>query len=113
MIPASQRHAGALAALVHRLSGIALAIFLPCHFLVLGLALESEAKLDGALAWTDQPLVKVTEIALVALLALHASLGIRVLVLEWLPWRGLRKDWIAVAVALSLAAGTLALVRVV
>ena len=72
-----------------------------------------EARLDSALAWTEQPLVKAAEITLVGLLALHASLGIRVLVLEWLPWQGLRKDWIAVAVALSLAAGTLAMARVI
>ena len=38
-----------LAALVHRLSGLALALFLPVHFYVLGLALEGEQSLDGFL----------------------------------------------------------------
>ena len=50
-----------LAALVHRLSGLALAIFLPFHFLALGLAISGEARLEGFLRWTDQPLVKVSE----------------------------------------------------
>src|SRR5580698_9585131 len=50
-----------IAALVHRLSGLALAIFLPLHFLALGLAIDGEAKLDSFLRWTDQPLVKVSE----------------------------------------------------
>ena len=36
-----------VAALVHRLSGLALAIFLPLHFLTLGLALNGEARLEG------------------------------------------------------------------
>ena len=40
--------------LLHRLSGVALAVFLPFHFLVLGLAVE-RAALDRVLDWTDNP----------------------------------------------------------
>ncbi len=58
-----------MAALVHRLSGLALAIFLPLHFLTLGLAIDGEAQLDGFLRWSDQPLVKLAESGLVFLLA--------------------------------------------
>ena len=47
-----------VAALVHRLSGLALAIFLPLHFLTLGLASTAE-RLDGFLRWSDQPIVKL------------------------------------------------------
>ena len=108
----SQRHGGGLAALLHRLSGLGLAVFLPFHFLALGLALEGEAALDGMLAWSEQPLVKAAELGLVALLALHLGLGLRVLALEWLPWTGLRKDWAAIAFGLALAAGLLAFARV-
>lgn len=79
------------AALVHRVSGLALACFLPAHFLALGLAIEGEARLDGFLAWTRQPLVKAAEIALVALLAVHLFGGIRILVVENLPWRPAQK----------------------
>ena len=43
-----------IAALVHRLSGLALAIFLPLHFLALGLAIGGEAKLDGFLRWSER-----------------------------------------------------------
>src|SRR4051812_32886956 len=39
-------------AIVHRLSGTALALFLPLHFWALGNALQ----LEGFLAWTEQPL---------------------------------------------------------
>lgn len=91
-----------LAFLVHRLSGLALAIFLPFHFLVLGLAIHGDASLDGFLRWTDQPLVKLSEAALVGLLAVHMLGGLRLLTVENLGWfRGQRRlAWLAVVVAL-------------
>ncbi len=76
-----------LAAMVHRVSGVLLAAFLPLHFLVLGLAIEGEAQLDGFLQWTKTPLVKFAETGLVLLLAIHLLGGIRVLVIENMPWR--------------------------
>ena len=75
-----------LAALVHRLSGLALAAFLPLHFLTLGLALEGEARLDTFLRWSEQPIVKLSESVLVFLLAVHMLGGLRLLVVENLPW---------------------------
>ena len=85
MIARGTMHRGSalwIAALVHRLSGLALAIFLPLHFLALGLAIEGEAKLEGFLRWTDQPLVKLAEGGLVFLLTIHLLGGLRVLVIE-------------------------------
>jgi fumarate reductase subunit D len=58
---ASRNHLGYWAFLAHRISGIALAVFLPLHFLVLGSALQGEAGLTEALAWTEQPLAKAAE----------------------------------------------------
>ena len=101
----SQHHAGRYAAFAHRLSGLLLAIFLPFHFLTLGLAIEGEARLDTFLAWSDQPLVKIAEWGLVTLLAIHLLAGLRVLTLEFLPWRGPRKPWIAAGGALAAATG--------
>ncbi|MDH4174650.1 MAG: succinate dehydrogenase [Betaproteobacteria bacterium] len=85
----------------HRLSGIALALFLPAHFYVLSRALE----LDAFLAWTEQPAVKFAEWGLVTLLALHLAGGLRVLVLEFLPWRDWAKGLAAAAAAVALAVG--------
>jgi fumarate reductase subunit D len=76
-----------IAFLVHRLSGLALACFLPLHFLALGLALDGEARLDGFLRWTANPLVKIAETGLVLLLAVHMLGGLRVLAIENLAWR--------------------------
>jgi fumarate reductase subunit D len=88
-------------ALVHRLSGIALAIFLPVHFWVLSRAFE----LDVFLKWTEQPLVKAAEWALVLALALHLGCGLRVLALEFLPWRDWQRGLAAGAAAFAIAAG--------
>jgi fumarate reductase subunit D len=86
---------------VHRVSGIALALFLPAHFWVLGQGLE----MDGVLRWTEQPLVKVAEWGLVVLLAAHLGGGLRVLALEFLPWRDWQKSLAAAAAALTLGWG--------
>ncbi len=88
----SQKHTSYFAFLGHRLSGLALALFLPFHFLVLGLALEGNSELDGFLKWSTQPLVKIAEWGLVALLAVHLAFGLRLLIIEYLPWVGQRKN---------------------
>ncbi len=99
-----------LAAMVHRVSGVLLAAFLPFHFLVLGLAIRSEAALDGFLVWTKSPLVKLAEIGLVLLLAIHLLGGIRVLVIENLPWRDGQKRLATVAAAGAVAIAAVFLV---
>lgn len=103
--PRSRAHPGFGAFLLHRLSGIALALFLPLHFLVLGLAIEGEARLDGFLSWTERPSVQVAEALLVGLLALHLAGGLRLLALEFLPWYDRQRWLIALAGGGSLALG--------
>ena len=100
-----------LAALVHRLSGLALAGFLPLHFLALALALKSEAALDGFLRWTTNPAVKVAEMGLVFLLTVHLAGGIRLLVLENTPWFGQQQRLAAGALILAGIAAVAFLVR--
>ena len=98
-------HPGSWAALVHRVSGVALALFLPIHFWALAHALQGEAKLEGFLRWTDSPLVKFAEWGLVVLLAAHLAGGLRVLALEFLPWRDWHKGLAAAAAGVALAVG--------
>jgi len=86
---------------VHRVSGIALAIFLPLHFWALGNALQ----LDSFLAWTEQPLVKAGEWAIVVALAAHLAGGLRVLAIEFLDWHEWQKSLAAIAAAVTLAVG--------
>jgi len=96
-----KRHTSYLAFAVHRVSGIALALFVPLHFWALGNALQ----LDGFLAWTEQPLVKLGEWAIVVALAAHLGGGLRVLALELLPWHDWQKGLAALAAALAVGAG--------
>lgn len=91
--------------LMHRLSGLALALFLPLHFWALGEALHGAASLDGFLRLADQGLFKFAEWGLVVLLSLHMAGGLRLLLIEFGPASGLRKNWIAGAAGFALAAG--------
>ena len=101
----ARNHPGWWAFIVHRVSGIALALFLPAHFLALGSALKGEAALDAFLRWTEQPLVIVAEWGLVILLAAHLAGGLRLLALEFLPWREWQKALAAIAAGFALIAG--------
>jgi len=96
---------------VHRLSGVLLALFLPLHFWALGQALRGEARLDAFLRWSEQPLVKFAETALVLLLAAHLTGGLRVLALEFLAWRDWQKSLLAAAGGATLAVGLLFLLN--
>jgi fumarate reductase subunit D len=87
MTRASHRQRGYVAAMLHRLSGIALAVFLPLHFLALATALNGAASLDSFLAITRQPIVTALEWAIVVALATHIALGLRVLAVEFFEFR--------------------------
>lgn len=88
-------------AMVHRVSGIALALFLPLHFWALSRALELDAFLD----WTREPLVRIAEWGIVVALAAHLGGGLRVLALEFLPWQRWQKALAAGVAAFMVAVG--------
>jgi fumarate reductase subunit D len=86
-----------IAALVHRVSGVLLACFLPFHFLVLALVLSDQAGFDGFIAWTERPLVQIAEAVLVFLLTVHLLGGLRLLLIETFVWRPGRRELVALA----------------
>ena len=93
--------------MLHRLSGLALALFMPAHFYVLSLALTQPDELDVFLNWAEYPMVKVAEFGLVFLLAVHVFGGLRLLALEFLPWSAKQKTLAASTIAISfLISGT-------
>ncbi|WP_300035152.1 succinate dehydrogenase, cytochrome b556 subunit [uncultured Roseobacter sp.] len=98
----SRAHPLWLAFVLHRVSGVALALFLPVHFWVLSYALTQPEKLDRFLSFADQPLVKIAEFGLVFLLAVHLAGGLRLMAMEWLPWSGPQKSLAAGAVGAAL-----------
>lgn len=101
----ARQHPAYWAFLVHRLSGLALGLFLPLHFWALGQAIGGAARLDGFLRVADQPLFKLGEWGLVVLLSLHMMGGVRLLLIEFGDWSGQRKNWIAAALAVGMATG--------
>lgn len=105
MMRASHRQRGFLAAMLHRLSGIALAIFLPLHFLALATALNGANALDSFLALTRQPLVAVAEWGIVLALAVHMTLGLRVLAVEFFDFREKTLAALSVCAAAAFAVG--------
>ena len=97
----SRAHPLWLAYILHRLSGLALALFLPLHFWVLALAMTDPARLDGFLYLTEAGVVKLAEFGLVFLLAVHMFGGLRLMAMEWLPWSPSQKNLAAGAAAVS------------
>ena len=107
MMRASHKQKGFVAAMLHRLSGIALAIFLPLHFLALATALNGANALDTFLALTRQPLVALLEWGIVVALAVHLTLGMRVLAVEFFDFREKTLAALSACVAAALAVGLL------
>jgi fumarate reductase subunit D len=109
----ARNHPAYWAFLVHRLSGVLLSLFIPLHFWALGQALQGEARLESFLRWSDQPLVKFAETALVLLLAAHLTGGLRLLALEFLAWRDWHKSLLALAAGIALGIGLAFLLNLV
>jgi fumarate reductase subunit D len=108
----ARSHPTYLAFVVHRVSGLLLALFLPLHFWALGSAITGEARLEGFLRWTDNPFAKAAETVLVVLLAAHLAGGLRVMALEFLGWRRRQKDMVALSAGAALLVGLVFLLNV-
>jgi fumarate reductase subunit D len=104
-------HRGFAAFVIHRVSGLLLALFLPFHFWALGTAIAGEARLESFLRWTDDPLVKFAETGLVVLLAAHLAGGVRLLALEFHGWRDWQQRTLAVTIGVAVAVGLLFLLN--
>ena len=111
MIRNSHLRPGFLAAMLHRLSGIALAIFLPMHFVALGTALNGADSLQSFLGVTHNSFVRIAECGLVIALGLHMALGIRVLAIEFFAARERGALVLSACVACSLTVGLLFLLN--
>ncbi len=113
MIKPHRKHALWLAYLLHRLSGLGLALFLPAHFYLLSLALNQPARMDEYLSWGENPVVKVAEYGLVFLLAIHLFGGLRLMAFESLAWSASQKTAAACAVGAAFAISTVFFLRAI
>lgn len=114
--PTTQRncrnHPNYWAFAVHRISGVLLVLYLPVHFYVMGLAIKSEAALQGFFSLAENPLVKLAEAILIITFAIHVTGGLRLLMIEFLAWRDWQKSVVAVSGGISLAVGLVFLFNV-
>jgi fumarate reductase subunit D len=110
---AARRHASYGAFVVHRVSGLLLTLFLPAHFWALGTALRGEAALQSFLVWTEHPLLKLSEVVLVVLLAAHLAGGLRLLAFEFLAWSASSKTMFASGIGFVVATGGLFLLNLI
>ena len=100
----SRGHPAFWAFVVHRVSAIVLALFLPVHFFTLSQAISRPAALDTFLNWTREPAVRLAETLLVLALAAHLAGGVRLLLVEFVGWRAeWQKTLLALAGAAALA----------
>lgn len=101
----TRQHHGYYAFVVHRVSGLALTLFLPVHFWALSQALDP-TRFDRFIAWSQQPAVKFTEIGVVAALAAHFAGGLRLLFVELVGWRAeAQKSALALGAAFVIVIG--------
>ena len=79
----------------------------------MSLALTDPARLDGFLQLTETGIVKLAEVGLVFLLAVHMFGGFRLLALEFLNWRASHKTLAAASAAAAFLMATLFLLRAI
>ena len=96
---------GFVAAMLHRVSGIALAIFLPMHFVALGMALGGADSLQSFLGVTHNVFVRAAEWGLITALGMHMALGLRVLAIEFFSVRERSALVVSACVGCSLTVG--------
>lgn len=108
---AHRNHPHYWAFVLHRVSGLLLALFLPAHFYVLGLAIEGAQVMDGFLNWSQTPLAKLAETALVILLAAHLTGGLRLMALEFIGTRESSKIAVAVGTGIAVCTGLIFLLN--
>ncbi len=97
----NQNHPAYWAFILHRVSGVILALFLPIHFFILRLAIDDVNAMDTFLEWTSHPLIGLAEAGLIFLLAAHLTGGLRLLTIEFLPWHNWQKTSLALAAGVS------------
>ena len=108
---AHRNHPHYWAFVLHRISGLLLALFLPAHFYVLGLAIEGTAAMDGFLSWSATPFAKIMETGLVVLLAAHLTGGLRLLALEFIATRESSRIAVAIGAGIALCTGLIFLLN--
>lgn len=82
------RNVGTLSWLAHRVTGIALALYLVPHFISIHSALGGPGAFDRSLAAFRGPLFKTAEFLLIGVVAFHLFNGLRIIAVDFLNVTG-------------------------
>lgn len=101
---------GTAAWILHRLSGIALTIYLMMHLIVIGQSVRGRDAFNAALHFVQSPAFVVLDCALAGTVAYHAINGLRIIAFD-LGW-GIRmqKPLFYIALVLGIAAFVVSLI---
>ena len=75
-------HTGTLAFIFHRISGIALILYLPLHIWVTHFISSNPGRFDKTMAFLALPLFKFAEVALLGAILYHSLNGIRIILID-------------------------------
>ncbi|MEE8433383.1 MAG: succinate dehydrogenase, cytochrome b556 subunit [bacterium] len=107
---------GTLAWLLHRVTGVALAVYLIPHILSINAARKGPEALDAELAYFASPFFAAMEWLLVGAVAFHALNGLRIIALDAFDLSGRQKVlfWLVLSLCglIFLAASTLFVPRI-
>lgn len=78
-------HSGYIAWILHRLTGLALALYLFMHIWVIHHISQGKEAFNQVMAVVQSPLFHILEIGLLACVAYHAVNGIRVVLIDYGP----------------------------
>ncbi len=87
---------GAYMFVMHRLTGVALTVYLYVHLITLGSILQGPDRFDQAMALMSRPGVRLMELVLIWVVLFHTLNGVRLLVLAIAP--KVDQKWLACAV---------------
>ncbi len=75
-------HSGSFAWIIHRLTGLALTVYLTMHIMVISTLSEPE-RFSAAMGILGHPVFKILEIGLLGCILFHALNGIRILIVDF------------------------------
>ena len=78
-----QLNTGSVAWALHRITGVALAVYLLPHFISINSARGGRDAFDAALGWYTGPLIAASEFVLVLAVAFHMFNGIRIIAVDF------------------------------
>jgi succinate dehydrogenase / fumarate reductase cytochrome b subunit len=97
---------GANLFVLHRLTGLALTVYLYLHLITLGSILQGPDRFNQAMEWMSRPTVRLMELVLVWVVLFHTFNGVRLIVLALAP--KVDQKWLAYSVVAASVLVTLA-----